>query len=432
MVGLLTRATRKFLLGSDFKFQFIACSDPKLSRERLTTNGISTLHLYIHVPFCRHTCPYCPYNKVPWDGELASQYFSALTDEIHLYGRLLGSVEVPSVYFGGGSPAISPEDLSNVIDALHKNFTITGELCLEINPVECTDETLSKLKNAGVNVISVGIQSFRNKFLQLIGRDYASSVATRALETTLKCFDNVNIDLMFALPDQTLKDVEFDLRIAVDNGVPQITVYPLFTFPYSTVGRYKKLKRVKMPRLFTRRKQYYFIYDYLTSKGYEPVSVWSFMKKAAGTRNVRYSSVTRQYYLGLGAGAGSHFPWGFYLNTFSVEAYILRLKSGKLPTALEFSFNKRMDDLFWLYWRFYDTSIPQPEFEKRFGNDLKVRGLMKAFETLGFLKKENGAFLLTKRGSFWIHLAQNYFALNYVNTIWSKALSEPFPELIKF
>ncbi|ODN31142.1 coproporphyrinogen-III oxidase family protein [Fervidobacterium thailandense] len=432
MVGLLTKAVRRFLVGSGFKFQFSASSDPKLSMERLMDNGVDALHLYVHVPFCRHTCPYCPYNKVPWNVELANLYFSALNGEIDIYDTSLGALKIPSVYFGGGSPAISPKDLSNVINSLHKNFTITGDLCLEINPTECTEETLLTLKDAGVSVISVGIQSFQDKFLELIGRDYTASMAKKVLDTTLRYFKNVNVDLMFALPNQTLRDVELDLRTAVESGARQITLYPLFTFPYSTVGRYRKLRRVKMPRLSTRRRQYYLIYDYLTSEGYEPVSVWSFMKKTPGERSIRYSSVTRQYYLGLGAGAGSHFPWGFYLNTFSVEAYILRLRSGKLPTALEFSFNKRMDDLFWLYWRFYDTSIPQPEFERRFGNDFKVKGLMKIFETLGFLRKGNGVFLLTKRGSFWIHLAQNHFALNYVNTIWSKALSEPFPEFIKF
>lgn len=432
MMNLFTKAFRRYLLGRGFRFQFTASEDPGISLERLNASGIEALHIYVHIPFCKHTCPYCPYNKVPWDAELAGQYFPALKAEIITYADVIGRFQVPSIYFGGGSPAISPLDLVDGLTLLREVFLITGDVCLEITPAECSKETLRVLKDAGVSVISVGIQSFKNELLNLIGRSYDGVTALKALKNTVELFENVNVDLMFALPHQTLKELESDLKTAIDNGATQITVYPLFTFPYSTIGRYKRLKRVKMPNFMVRRRQYYFVYDYLVSEGYEPVSVWSFMKKASNSKSVKYSSVTREYYLGFGAGAGSYFPWGFYLNTFPVQAYIERLSMGKLPTSLEFAFNKRMDDLFWLYWRFYDTVISKQEFEKRFGKDPKVKRIVEFFRKVGFLTDEGGYFRLTKRGAFWIHLAQNYFALNYVNTIWSRALIEPFPELIEF
>jgi oxygen-independent coproporphyrinogen III oxidase len=417
------KCIRSFFAGRNEKFIFQKALDPEL-----TDLIIETTNLYIHIPFCRNSCPYCPYNKVAFDETLANSYFEALQAEIAMYARKLGAIEINSVYFGGGSPAIVPNQVINIIAYLKECFRITGDICIELSPLDCTNENLEILRQGGITLISVGIQSFKDENLQKIGRSYSSVQAIEALKNAARWFKNNNVDLMFALPGQEEADIMQDLEIALQLGATQITVYPLFTFPYTTVGNFQKLKQVKMPSLRKRRRQYFAIYNYLESSGFQRTSVWSFKHNETS----RYSSVTRDGYVGFGAGSGSHFETGFYLNTFSVSAYISRIKDNQFSTALRFELNENLNNLFWLYWRFYDTQIPTAEFKNRFHDNHRIKLLMNLFRLFGLVKKESNFYRLTQKGSFWLHLAQNHFSLSYINTIWNKAMREPFPNEITF
>lgn len=424
-----TKVLRRWLVGGDFEFALKSFhAFPLDEGNRAGTALPDELGVYVHVPFCTRSCPYCPYNKVPWSRELAERYFEALGAEIEAYVPTLKGVRIGSVYFGGGSPATDARQVRDVARLLKDRLTPKGPLCIELNPLDCSEENLQLLAEAGFTVVSLGVQSFSDRLLDVIGRGYTGQQAARALEKAVEKFESVNVDLMFALHGQTLGDIRLDLETAINLGASQITVYPLFTFPYSSIGRARRLKKLRMPNVWTRRRQYYFIYDHLAEKSWKRTSVWSFLKDG-GTR---YSSVTREYYVGFGAGAGSLFPWGFYLNTFSVERYVEALSCGNLPTALELKFTKRMDDMFWLYWRLYDTYVPVKAFNERFYGDRNIKCLFGFLKITGMLTRKADAFWLTKRGAFWIHLLQNHFALNYVNRIWSVAMVEPFPERIEF
>jgi len=423
LIKPITKAIRSYYAGSNSEFIFKKHDTPDYNRSET-----DAIHLYIHIPFCKHCCPYCPYNKILIDDSLVELFFSALDKEIELYYRLAGNITITSIYFGGGSPALFPEKIASVIDHLSKRFNIEGEICIEINPNDCVTDKLQILKSAGIKTVSIGVQSFHDSNLAIIGRKYNGIVAEKAVEKVTSLFTSVNIDLMFALPSQNMESVLDDLSKAIRLGVNQITTYPLFTFPYTFIGEYKKLKKVNMPNLHTRKAQYYSIYDTLTNQEYNQVSVWSF-KKGEGSK---YSSVTRDGYLGFGAGAGTHLPGGYYLNTFSVEAYISRLEKQEFPTALKFEMNQQLNDLFWLYWRFYDTRIPITDFYNRFATNGKMNRLIRFMQLSGMISKKETEFVLTRKGSFWLHLAQNYFSLSYINKIWAKAMKEDFPAEIRF
>jgi oxygen-independent coproporphyrinogen-3 oxidase len=423
LINTLTKAVRTYYAGCKSEFIFKKQSVPEFRY-----GDIDTIHLYVHVPFCKHCCPYCPYNKMPVDTNLVELFFKALDTEIELYYNSVGNINISSIYFGGGSPALFPEKIALVIEHISKRFRVIGEICIEINPNDCSIEKLQILKLSGVKTVSIGVQSFQDANLSFIGRSYNSIIAEKAVEAVCNMFDSVNIDLMFALPSQNNESILFDLSKAISYGVSQITTYPLFTFPYSTIGNYKKIKKVKMPDLNKRKTQYYSIYDLLTEKDYKQVSVWSF-KKGDGSK---FSSVTRDGYIGLGAGAGTHLPNGYYLNTFPVKAYISKLENHEFPTALKFAMNKQLNDLFWLYWRFYDTKIPISEFNERFENIGKVKRLFSFLQIIGMLSKTESEFVLTRKGSFWLHLAQNYFSLRYINLIWAQSMQDDFPNEIRF
>ncbi len=420
MIENLTKAIRTYLTGKESQFVFHKVQSPY-------KGPLGKINLYIHIPFCKNLCPYCPYNKIAYDEGMVLPYLNSLLKEINLYHDLFGKISIDSIYIGGGTPTLLIDELSLILDEIRAKFALNGDICIETNPLEINDSLIAKLKAQNVNLVSLGVQSFQKAYLDFIGRNYQPAIAEESVDKLIKAsFKSVNIDLLFALPNQSLKDIIYDLNKAISLGVNQVTTYPLFTFPYSSIGQYLRLKKVRMPNLVVRRKFYYQIYRHLLNNGFNRVSVWGFKKG-----NVpRYSSVTRTDYLGLGAGAGSHMPAGFYLNTFSVKEYINRCSSNEFPTALFMEFNESMQNYFWFYWRLYDTYVPKSDVYLKFSDDKKITNLFKLFKRLKLIDEKKEHFELTMRGAFWVHLAQNYFSLRYINKVWKAAMNEVYPERI--
>jgi coproporphyrinogen III oxidase-like Fe-S oxidoreductase len=141
-----------------------------------------------------------------------------------------------------------------------------------------------------------------------------------------------------------------------------------------------------------------------------------------------FSSVTRDFYLGLGPGAGTYTGREFHFNVFSVDHYARCLEAGRLPIALRMDVSERMARLFWLYWRLYETEVPLGAWR---GSAAGAAVLSKAAEWTGFAERSrNGRLRLTRRGAHWLHTLQNHFALDYVNKIWSACHETPWPERV--
>ena len=384
--------------------------------------------MYLHVPFCRHFCPYCPYTKVQFRESLVDPFTLAARAEVDSWAEAIGPAEITSVYIGGGTPTLALDSVARVLMRVRERFNLTGDICIETNPADVDDETVRRLHDMGVRLVSLGVESFRPENLAVIGRDYEPLVAERALALLAGSnFASVNADIMFALPQQTGADVTADLERAAQLGADQLTTYPLFTFPYTTVGKYLRLKAVRMPNLHMRKAHYQAISRWCAEHSFERVSVWGFKRGDVP----RYSSVTRDGYIGVGPGAGSHLNDGFVLNTFDLESWIDRTGDGRTAVALRMPFAGEMPGWWWLYWRFYDTRIPLDDFDAALGNDApKARHWLKVAEKAGFVVTNGRQLELTESGAFWLHLAQNYFALNYVNTLWTQARREPWPQAV--
>jgi len=419
---LATRSLRRHLVGSEQRWRFEppaqGWSPPRIERTSL----------YLHVPFCRNSCPYCPYTKVRYDRALIEPFTRAALAEVDWWADAVGPSQITSVYIGGGTPTNALESVTRVLTRVRRRFRVRGEVCLETSPPDIDDETVSRLHDAGVGLVSLGAQSFQAAHLRTIGRPYAPAVAERALALLARSgFASVNADLMFALPGQTAADVIADLARAADLGADQVTTYPLFAFPYTAVGEYLRLRSVRMPHLGARRQQYRAISDWCREHGFERVSVWGF--KRGDTP--RYSSVTRDGYIGIGPGAGSHLADGFTLNTFDLAAWMEALNSGRSPVALRMPFAGHMGGWWWLYWRLYDTRVPMDPLDDVLGSDSrKARRWLSAIERAGLAHRSDGHLELTDPGAFWIHLVQNHFALSYVNTLWTAARREAWPAAI--
>jgi len=381
--------------------------------------------LYLHVPFCRHACPYCPYTKVRYDSALVDGFTRAALAEVEWWAHAAGGCDLTSVYVGGGTPTLALDGVAAILDRIRQRFRLSGDVAIETNPADVDAATITRLRGMGVGLVSLGVQSFRAAHLESIGRTYPPAVAEAALSRLASAgFLSVNADLMFALPGQTAADVVADLDRAAELGASQVTTYPLFTFPYTPVGRYLRLKDVKLPNLRTRRTQYRAICGWSERSGFDRVSVWGFKKGSAP----RYSSVTRAGYIGIGPGAGSHLPGGFAFNSFDYATWLRTARGGGPAIALWMPFSPELAGWWWLYWRLYDTRIPLDQLGGALGRDAsRVRSWLRAGQLAGLASQRNGTMTLTDAGAFWLHLAQNYFALDYVNTLWTAARRQPWP-----
>jgi coproporphyrinogen III oxidase-like Fe-S oxidoreductase len=421
-IRLITRILRCYFVGPEQRWIF----------ER-PSHGLGPFHiertaLYLHVPFCRHACPYCPYTKIPYHESLLEPYTRAAIAEVDWWANAIGPTEITSIYIGGGTPTLALEPVARVLERIKERFCLKGDICIETNPADVDRGTVQRLQDMNVALVSLGVQSFQPKLLALLGRDYKPVAAERALALLAGGnFASINADLMFALPGQTVMDITADLDRAAHLGATQLTTYPLFTFPYTSVGEYLQLKSVRMPDLLRRREQYQAISQWCAGHDFERVSVWGFKRGTAP----RYSSVTRDGYIGIGPGAGSQLSDGFVLNTFDFNAWVKTASEGLSPIALRMPFVGEMSGWWWLYWRFYDTRIPLDDLEAALGRDAsKASRLLKIIEQAGLADRKNGFLVLTGQGAFWLHLAQNYFALNYVNTLWTQARREPWPQAV--
>ncbi len=415
-------AEKIFTPGFKKEFRHIESGEFELS-------GIERAGLYLHVPFCKSLCPYCPYDRVMFDPDLSERFAESATKEIEMVSKRTGKISVSSLYIGGGTPTVIGKNLCKVIEAFFKNFEMGGaDIFIETSPYDISDEKLSMLKKCGITGISIGVQSFNDKLLKVIGRNYTAEKAYKAVELSKKHFENINIDLMFALPGQKTADFVKDLEIAVSTDVPQITSYPLFTFPYTSVGKFLKIKKVRAPSFSVRKEMFYEMHDFLVQNGFSPVSVWGFKRGIAKT----YSSVTRDLYIGFGPSGTTKTKNAFYINTFSVPHYIEKIKSGEFAEVVKADLTEGANNYYWLYWRIYETKVPKEEFARSFSASKKVKIFLNLAKILRFVEEKPGYYQLTKKGIFYVHLMQNRFALNYISKVWGSMMEDPEPRLIRF
>ena len=205
-MSIIASLTRMWLTRSVKPFTFKNEHD-----ERLPFADCETLGLYVHLPFCKSICNFCPYCKLIYSKERCDRYIDSLLKEIHLVGNQHpGKKKVTSLYFGGGTPALAADRIGEIIAALNEHFIITEGIGLELHPDNVTEEVLTVLKAAGVTKISIGIQSFRNKYQSILGR---KAVDANAMKKALEAvrFETVSMDFIFALPEQTYDDLKSDI-----------------------------------------------------------------------------------------------------------------------------------------------------------------------------------------------------------------------------
>ena len=318
------------------------------------------LEIYIHIPFCVKKCDYCDFLSDRADCKTKEEYVDALIKEIELSKNILNGYEVDSIFFGGGTPSILESHLfEGIMNAVKKyaNINENAEITIECNPGTLTRKKLEVYKKTGVNRLSIGLQSANDDELKSIGRIHTWQEFLDNYRIARECgFDNINIDLMSALPGQTISSYKETLEKVVALNPEHISAYSLIveegTIMYDRVNEAALQGKDILPDEDTEREMYYMTKNILEENGYHRYEISNYSKEGMECRhNVGYWQ--RKNYIGFGIGAASLLENERYNNISDLNKYIAFINeiyncedNMDEMTAFQYGSEEMMDYLF--------------------------------------------------------------------------------------
>lgn len=357
--------------------------------------------IYIHIPFCRRKCNYCAFNSKIGGAEEILNYVEALTKEIKNFPADSG--KICTIYFGGGTPTILKiDELKKIFDAVKEKFFIekNSEITIEANPGTVDEKFLHELREIGFNRLSLGVQSFNDEILKILGRIHNSKIAAETVQTAKNFFENVSIDLMYGLPAQKLSDLKNSVEIAKNLSVQHISIYGLEIEPNTNFEKLFDAGKLNLPSDEVSEKMYDFITETLPKFGYRRYEISNFAKKNFESRhNLGYW--TGRKYFGFGAGAHGYDGKIRTSNILNVKNYTEKIFAGENISEVEEIVTKKaaMEEFCFLGLRIAD-GIEIKNFEKLFGENIfKIYGkVIEKNISLGLIKNSDGRIFLTSRG----------------------------------
>ncbi len=362
--------------------------------------------IYLHIPFCGRICPYCDFNRYVHQEHLIPAYVDALIAEMDLTRAEIGSVRAETIYFGGGTPSLlEPEQIGRIIDALHARFAIEPdvEVTLEANPERLDEARLAGFRAAGINRISLGVQTLVPHGLRILGRAHKPEVPQRALGQAREAgFDNVSLDFIFGWPGQTLDEWRQDLETMLDWKPEHLSLYSLIVepgTPYHEAVRKGKLIPVDDD---TTADMYEMAMEILAQAGWQQyeVSNWAREPGLESRHNAIYWR--NGHYLGLGAGAHGHLGNVRASKLRLPAEYIATVRDGRLPIDFSETIDgpTAMAETMMLGLRLLQEGVSEQAFEERHTVPLRVvyGEEIASLEDLGLLYWDGDRLKLTHRG----------------------------------
>lgn len=284
--------------------------------------------IYIHIPFCVSKCKYCSFNSYAGKENLHTDYLSMLKNEIVLKSDK--SISIDTIYIGGGTPSILKNgEISGILQVLKENFNIDkdAEISMEANPNTITKEKAEEWKRAGINRISIGLQSVNNKILKVIGRSHTLKDYLNAIKILKEVgFKNINTDLMIALPNQRIKDVKRAIKLVAKQGVTHISCYSLILEEGTPLYKMVEDGKLKVPKEDYAVKMYKIAVKQLQKYGFNRYEVSNFAKNGYECRHNVNCWLRHEYY-GFGAGANGFINGCRYGNVCDITKYIKSIKN---------------------------------------------------------------------------------------------------------
>jgi oxygen-independent coproporphyrinogen-3 oxidase len=337
-------------------------SDPRLAAPR---------SVYIHIPFCTNKCYYCDFNSYVRQGQPVMDYLRALEREMAETVRLMPPDAIDTIFVGGGTPTVlTAEEMGMFLAAVKRFFPFDRdavEFTMEANPGTTDEEKLAVMREFGVNRISFGAQSFDDGLLKAIGRIHSPDDVRRSLELARKAgFDNLSVDLMFGLPNQTMRHLESSIAEALAHDLAHCSIYGLKVEENTLFFEWEKQGLLPLPDQEEEAEMYRLVIDRFRAVGYRHYEISNFARPGRESRhNLTYWR--NEPYYGLGAGAHGYAGGMRHVNVKGVSAYIAAARAGLPRTeTIPVSREEAMEDFMMVGLRLID-GVKEEDFRKQFG-----------------------------------------------------------------
>lgn len=355
--------------------------------------------LYIHIPFCKQKCYYCDFTSYANKEELVERYIKCLKKEILQYANenkimsehgLEERYVIKTIYIGGGTPsAIDEVYIINVLDTIKDNFKMrdNAEITIEVNPGTVNKDKLESYRECGINRLSIGLQAIQDDILKCIGRIHTYKDFENTYEYAREVgFDNINVDLMINLPNQTLDDVKESVKTILSLKPEHISVYSLILEPNTKMYELINSKTLTIASDETERQMYWYVKDTLEKHKYNQYEISNFTKSGFESKH-NMDCWNQKEYIGVGASASSFMENKRYSNISELEKYIENIEKGTPNKNLvleEFlDEESKMDEFMMLGLRKID-GVEIKEFERIF----QINPIVKYCKKLDKLNRE--------------------------------------------
>ncbi len=360
---------------------------------------------YIHIPFCQHICHYCDFNKVFIERQPVDQYLEYLEKEIVNTVQKVPFEQLKTIFVGGGTPtALNMEQTKKLLDIINRRlrpFAPNCEVTFEANPGDLPKEKLNLLLEGGVNRISFGVQTFRDELLEKIGRKHTREDAFVAIREAQEVgFTNINIDLIYALPGQTIEDVKETLNIAFTLGVQHFSAYSLIVEPKTVFYNLMNKGKLRLPGEEHEAKMYEMVMGEMEKHGYHQYEISNFSKEGHESRhNLTYWN--NETYYGFGAGAHSYVNGERIQNVGPLKQYFAKIDETGFPylDVHKVTEKERMEEELFLGLR-KTKGVSKKAFQQKFGvkmEDIFANQLVHN-KVHGLLEEKDGHVCLTRTG----------------------------------
>lgn len=362
------------------------------------------LGLYIHIPFCVTKCKYCDFNSFKIDLNEKIKYLNYLGEEMKLYKEEIKNREIDSVFVGGGTPSILNENEINILfEKIKENFNIksNAEITMECNPGTLTLNKLKAMKKSGVNRLSIGLQAVQNHHLKYIGRIHTFEEFEKNYHDAKQMgFDNINIDLMYALPNQSREDWMESLEKVVKLNPTHISAYSLILEENTELFKMYERDEFNLLDENTDIEMYEYTIDYLKSHGYNQYEISNYAKDNFECKhNVLYWKC--EEYVGIGASASGYFNGIRYNNICELDNYEKMILEGEKPIEWEekLSIKDEIEESIFLGLRM-NEGIQISDFKEKYNFDFEkeYKNEIEKLSKMELIEIDNNRMKLTQKG----------------------------------
>ncbi|MGG6437497.1 radical SAM family heme chaperone HemW [Saccharococcus caldoxylosilyticus] len=360
---------------------------------------------YFHIPFCAQICYYCDFNKVFFQGQPVDEYLQAMEREMKKTVEVFPAERLDTLFVGGGTPTVlEMKQLDFLLESIYKHFRFSKdevEFTFEANPNELSKEKLQLLKAAGVNRLSFGVQTFHDSLLKTIGRTHRYGDVMRTISLAKEAgFDNISIDLMYGLPNQTLQQFQEDLEIAFSLDIQHISAYSLIIEPKTIFYNLWRKGTLPLPSEEEEAEMYEEAMRQMELHGYQQYEISNYARPGFQSRhNLTYWN--NEEYYGIGAGAHSYVDGVRRVNIGPIKQYIAKVQETGLPyrEVHRVTWMEQMEEEMFLGLR-KTEGVSKRRFSEKFGRDMHdvFGAAIRAERQKGLLEETDTHVRLTRRG----------------------------------